>query len=169
MADPRQQDQTFKGLILAANGGELPPGSSPAFHNCDIAADGSVIRRPGSNLVYNVEVNNTGGSWSQVMKTKRGTEYIVIVTQARITIILCIELGGTAFAQVIVSKVNVWKRPLTDVSFVVLAAPYDRLLILTGNHPPVQLSFLERTLNFTCTNATSQTISALSVASDSKM
>ena len=169
MADPRQQDQTFKGLVLAANGGELPPGASPVFHNCDISADGSVIRRPGSNLVYNLEGGNIGGAWSQVVKTKRGTEYIVVVTQTRITIILCIEFGGTAFSQVILVKNNVWKRTLTDVNFVTLAAPYDRLLILTGNHPPVQLSFLERAASFTCTSLTLQTLTSPTVASDSKM
>ena len=169
MADPRQQDQTFKGLVLAANGGELPPGASPVFHNCDISADGSVIRRPGSNLVYNLEGGNTGGAWSQVVKTKRGTEYIVVVTQTRITIILCIEFGGTAFSQVILVKNNVWKRTLTDVNFVTLAAPYDRLLILTGNHPPIQLSFLERAASFTCTSLALQTLTSPTVASDSKM
>lgn len=169
MADARQQDQSFKGLVLAANGGELPPGASPVFHNCDISADGSVIRRPGSNLVYNLEGGNTGGAWSQVVKTKRGTEYIVVVTQTKITIILCIESGGTAYAQVIMVKSNVWKRKLIDVNFVTLAAPYDRLLILTGNHPPVQLSFLERLTSFTCTDATSQILAAPSTSSDSKM
>lgn len=155
--------------MLAANGGELPPGASPVFHNCDISADGSVIRRPGSNLVYNLEGGNLGGAWSQVVKTKRGTEYIVVVTQSRITILLCVEFGGAAFSQVILVKSNVWKRTLTDVNFVTLASPYDRLLILTGNHPPVQLSFLERTLPFTCTNATIQAVSAATNPSDSKM
>ena len=169
MADQRQEDQTYKGLVLSSNGGELPPGSSPTFHNVDIAADGSVIRRPGSNLVITTEVGNSGGAWSQVVKTKRGTEYMVTVTQSRITITLCIEVGGTAFSQVTLVKSNVWKRTLTDVSFVTLAAPFDRLLILTSNHPPVQLSFLERAIPFTCTNATTQAITAPSVASDSKM
>ena len=169
MVDQRQEDQTYKGLVLSSNGGELPPGSSPVFHNVDIAADGSVIRRPGSNLVSTTEVGNAGGAWSQVVKTKRGTEYMVTVTQDRITITLCIEVGGTAFSQVTLVKSNVWKRPLTDVSFVTLAAPFDRLLILTSNHPPVQLSFLERRLSFTCTNSAAQIISAPTVASDSKM
>ena len=169
MVDQRQEDQTYKGLVLSSNGGELPPGSSPVFHNVDIAADGSVIRRPGSNLVSTTEVGNAGGAWSQVVKTKRGTEYMVTVTQDRITITLCIEVGGTAFSQVTLVKNNVWKRPLTDVSFVTLAAPFDRLLILTSNHPPVQLSFLERRLSFTCNNAAAQLISAPTVASDSKM
>lgn len=155
--------------MLAANGGELPPGASPVFHNCDISADGSVIRRPGSNLVYNLEGGNTGGAWSQVVKTRRGTEYIVVVTQTRITIILCIEFGGTAFSQVILVKNNVWKRTLTDVNFVTLAAPYDRLLILTSNHPPIQLSFLERAASFTCTSLGLQTLTSPTVASDSKM
>ena len=39
MADQRQEDQTYKGLVLSSNGGELPLGSSPVFHNVDIAAD----------------------------------------------------------------------------------------------------------------------------------
>jgi hypothetical protein len=168
-----QQQQTppvvFTGLSLSSNGGELPPGASPVFHNCDISPDGDVIRRPGSNYVGEIDLNVTGSAWSSVIKTRKGNEYLVTVSQTRITIHLISEAFGAAFSRVILVKQNVFSRTLTDVNFIVLSAPYDRLLILTPNHPPVQLSFLERTLTFTCTNAGTGAISAPSVTTDSPL
>lgn len=159
----------FTGLSLSSGGGELPPGGSPVFHNCDIAPDGDVVRRPGSNFVINIEENIPGSAWSTVVKTRKGTEYLVTVTQTRIVIQLCRESSGAAFTSLIISKSNIFKRTVTDVNFVLLSAPYDRLLILTENHPPIQLSFLERTLSFTCTNAGTQSITAPSLSTDSKL
>jgi hypothetical protein len=169
MPEQQQDPIVFTGLSLSSGGGELPPGGSPVFHNCDISADGDVVRRPGSNFVYTLAENVTGSSWSQVIKTRKGNEYLVTVTQSNILVTLHRDNDGTAFASLVISKSNIFKRTLTDVSFVVLSAPFDRLLILTANHPPIQLSFLERTLSFTCTNAGTQALSAPSVSSDSKM
>lgn len=165
----QQRQITFTGLSLSSNGGELPPGGSPVFHNCDIASDGDVIRRPGTNLVSVVDQSVPGSAWSHVVKTKKGTEYLVTVTQLRITIQLISAVNGTAFSRIVLVKTGVFSSVLTDVNFVSLPIPYDRLLILTPNHPPVQLSFLERTMKFTCTNAGTQQLTAPSLSTDSAM
>lgn len=159
----------FSGLNLTSNGGELPPGASPVFHNCDIAPDGDVVRRPGSNVVANVDASAVGQMWSQVVKTRSGTEYLVVVSQLRITIQAFEDVNGVATLRTSMVKTAVFSRPLVDVNFVLLTAPYDRLLILTDNHPPIQLSFLERTADFTCTQALFGTITAPYTATDSRL
>lgn len=167
---PNQQSTLkFTGLNLTSDGGELSPGASPVFHNCDIAPDGDVVRRPGSNYLGNIVSNATGGSWSHVIKTRRGTEFLVTVTQSGIVIQVLAEDDGTASVTGYLQKLNVFSRTLTDVNFVLLPTPYDRLLVLTNNHPPIQLSFLERTATFTCTNAAAGTITAPFETSDSKL
>ena len=159
----------FTGLTLSSNGGELPPGASPVFHNCDISADGDVVRRAGSNLVGSIPQFSVGPAWTQVVKTRKGTEYLVVVTTGGISVRIMTDVNATATIAASINKVNVFSRPLTDVNFVLLPAPYDRLLILTGNHPPIQLSFLERTSSFTCTNAVAGTITSPYTSADSKL
>jgi hypothetical protein len=116
-----------------------------------------------------IDAGTSGSAWSQTLRTRRGSEYLVTVTQNRISIVLMRDVNGAASPSVTLVKAGVWLRTLTDVSFVTLTAPYDRLLILTNNHPPVQLSFLERILEFTCTNAGTQQITAPVLSTDSPL
>jgi hypothetical protein len=168
---PVQQETpvVFSGLNLNSKGGGLPVGASPVFHNCDISADGAVIRRAGSTLVGTLEGLSGQRAWSHVVKTRRGSEFFVNVTQSGITVELFVVFEDRPIFIGVWTKTNVFKATLTEVNFTVLSAPFDRLVIFTGNHPPIQLSLLERTLDFTCTNAVNQTVTSPFSSTDSTM
>jgi hypothetical protein len=160
----------FTGLDLSSSVGAVAPDKSPVFHNCEIAPDGAVVRRGGTGLVATVS-NVASSYWSTSIKTRGGSEYYVNVTQGGISYALVTD--GEPYAPTYVAgglKPNVWTKPLTSVRFIPLTNPFDRVLILTGNHPIVQLSFIERTQAFVCqsTGATSTFVSTSS-PSDSKM
>lgn len=159
----------FKGLSLGSPGGGLDPAYSPVFHNCDISPDGAVIRRGGTNYISDLTSTNRIPAWSHVIKTRRGTEFLVTVSQEKISIQLFVTVNNVPFNLATWTKGGVFKQPLEEVNFVVLSSPFDRLLLLTGNHPPVQLSFLERTLDFTCINAATQRLTANFGGNDSTM
>lgn len=150
----------FSGLNLTSNGGELPPGASPVFHNCDLSSDGDVVRRGGSNYIDDIEVSGVRTYGSYVIKTRKESEYLVTVSSNRLTIQLIASTDKVARVRLSVTKFNVFKTgvPPTNVSFVQLSAPYDRLLILSSNYPPIQVSFLERTSSFVCTNEVTGTL-----------
>lgn len=161
---------SFKGLSLLQRGVDNDPSLSPVFHNCAISNDGAVTRRGGTNLVdLVVTLAVSGQVWATTIKTVDGFEYAVIVTQNGIDIILATETVNGPVPITSWVKTNVWKNVITDVHFVALSAPYDRLLICTGSHPPVQLSFLERTLSFTCTSTPNQSLTAPYTATDSTL
>lgn len=145
---------SFSGLDLSNSGGDIEPSSCTVFQNCDVSTDGAIVRRGGTSLVslYNFGAGNSAKSWHCSVHTKNGTEYLIIVNDGGIVITQFFD--NTLNPRDIstsssVSKANVWTKPLTSCNFVVMSAPYDRVLILTGNHPPVEVSLLERTLDFT--------------------
>lgn len=156
---------SFDGLNLSNSAGDIDPSSCTVFQNCDVSSDGAIIRRGGTSLVslYNFGAGGVAKSWHCSVHTKNGTEYLVVVNDGGIVVTQFFD--NTANPRDIstsssVSKANVWTKPLTSCNFVVLSAPYDRVLILTGNHPPVEISLLERTLDFTLTVAGSTTAGA---------
>ncbi|UVD33199.1 tail tubular protein [Plectonema phage Pbo-yong3] len=158
-----QQEQTeiqgpftrsFGGLNLSNSVGALPVSDSPVFHNCDISEDGAVVRRKGTALVNTYNVNNASGkAWAETIRTKLGSEYFILSNEVGILISLMRddEVVGMPREVAVVAKSNIWTVPPSSMNFIPVNAPYDRLLILTPEHPIVQLSFLERTLTFTCT------------------
>jgi hypothetical protein len=164
----------FSGLDLSNSVGDVNPSASTVFHNCDIASDGSVVRRRGTSQVLGVALNATDRPFNaSTIRTKGGSEYLVYVAGNSIVAALVSDDGLNnaprfgAFAQ----KNNVFTTEPQTVNFVGLTAPYDRLLIMTGDHPIVQMSFLERTITMTCTavNGANATFSAPSSPADSSM
>lgn len=141
----------FSGLNLTSKGGGLPPSAATIMHNCEVAPDGSVVRRGGTNDLRNLPTGS-GRTWSQSVRSKTGLEYVISVSQSGINITLFSSIAqDVPISRVTGNKLNVWSRPLTDVQFLVLSTPYDRIIIFTGNHPPVQVSLLDREVAFTCT------------------
>lgn len=147
-------NREFGGLSLASSSKSLPPNVSPVFHNCDVSADGAVIRRGGTFSVSTTDLNSTSGVlWVESMKTKTGSEYLVFINDGGITVSLMrdnVSLGYPTIAAE-VPKGSIWSVTPSSVCVIPTTAPYDRLLVLTPEHPIVQVSFLERTLSFTCT------------------
>lgn len=147
---------SFDGLNLSNSAGDIDPSSSTVFQNCDVSSDGAIVRRGGTSLVslYNFGGGGVAKSWHCSVHTKNGTEYLIVVNDGGIVVTQFFD--NTANPRDIatsssVSKINVWTKLLTSCNFVVMSAPYDRVLILTGNHPPVEISLLERTLDFNLT------------------
>jgi hypothetical protein len=144
----------FTGLDVSLSSGTVEPSSSTVFQNCDVSSDGAIIRRPGTRLFFSLDFGaNPAKTWESTIKTRNGTEYLVIVQDGGIIITRCYTPIGEDVVVIgkSILKASVWTKALTNVNFVLLSAPYDRLLILTGNHPPVELSFLERSMQFTVT------------------
>lgn len=142
----------FTGLDLSLSSGTVEPSSSTVFQNCDISDDGAIVRREGTRLLFSLDfVAGVGKSWQTSIKTRNNTEYLVLVQDGGIIITRTFNTTGESSISLgkSILKEGLWTKPLSMVNFVLMSAPYDRLLILTGNHPPVELSFLERTLDFT--------------------
>ena len=146
----------FTGLDLSLSSGSVEPSSSTVFQNCDISSDGAIVRRNGTRLLFSLDFGTgVGKSWQTTIKTRNGTEYLVLVQDGGILITRsytppaddALTIGKS------VLKTGVWTKTLSNVNFVLLSAPYDRLLILTGNHPPVEVSFLERSMQFVVSTA----------------
>lgn len=158
MSQQQQEHQgiftgSFSGLDLTSSAGDIEGGACTVFQNCDVSPDGAIVRRGGTATFLQYNYNIEARSWQASVTTKNATEYLVCVNDAGILITQVFDepsQNAPAVGQTII-KSNVWKQRLNDVNFVLLAAPYDRLLILTDNHPPVELSFLERTLSFNVT------------------
>ncbi|ABI33179.1 tail protein [Phormidium phage Pf-WMP4] len=144
----------FSGLDISNSVGAIPVSGSPVFHNCDVSDDGAVVRRRGTALVNTYNINNASGrAWSDTIRTKLGSEYFILSNDVGLLISLMRddEAVGMPKEVAVVSKSSIWTVPPSSMCFIPVSAPYDRLLILTPEHPIVQLSFLERTLSFTCT------------------
>ena len=155
---------SFGGLDLSNSVGNIPPDKASIFHNCIVSPDGAIVRRKGTQRLFDV-TGNSGASWSTSVRTRGGSEYFVYVAGG-MSIALMEDVAGAApVLKSSISKSNIWTQPLANVRFIPLSAPHDRLLILTGNHPPVQLSFLERTASFTCTASSGGTSTFLATTS----
>lgn len=144
----------FGGLDTSQALGGVDPGASPVFHNCDISPDGAVVRRGGSQIISTLDLLDANPSaFTTSVKTRAGSEYLVLVSNQGIIAGLYqdSQVRAVPVLQASVTKFFLWTKPLTSVSFIPLTAPYDKLLILTPEHPIVQVSFLERTLDMTCT------------------
>lgn len=148
---------SFSGLDLSLSSGAIEPSGSTVFQNCDVSADGAIVRRAGTRVLYSLDfgLGNSAKTWQATVKTRNGTEYLAVVQDGGIVVTRITPDGSDSLSfGKSVLKTGVFKQPLVNVNFVLLAAPYDRLLILTGNHPPIELSFLERTIEFVVTTPT---------------
>jgi hypothetical protein len=148
----------FNGLNFNNKAGGLGPNYSPVFHNCEVATDGTVRRRGGTRIL--TDTASTTRTWSISVKTRRGSEYLVTVNNAGITVTLYLTVNGQLTAFNTFTKTNVFNRALDEVYFLQTSAPYDKLLIFTGNHPIIQLSLIERSLTYTCTNGAAGTLTS---------
>lgn len=156
---PQQEQQgqfssNFKGLDLGMSGKNANPAYASVFHNCDVSPDGSVVRRGGSRSLGVLDLNDTSGFLRvESIKTRGGSEYLIYINRGGFTVALTQDRSDLVQPVTIaaIAKAGVWTTTPTAITAITLTAPYDRMLFLTPEHPPVQLSFIERTLDLTCT------------------
>lgn len=150
---------SFGGLNLSNAASDIKPSDAAIFHNCDISNDGAIVRRKGTTLLANSNISTDQHIRSTNIRTKAGNEYIVSVISGGLTIL---KMRTDPVSKVVTATnamaKTLWKQTIEDVNFTTVTAPYDRLLIFTGSHPVVQLSFLERTAEFTVTQVIGGTV-----------
>lgn len=145
--------ERFSGLALDRPTQDVDAEFSTIFQNCEISPEGAVVRRGGTLLINSTSKSSYTEDdlnvYSRAITLSTGTTYLVTVSNDGITINRVLYQTDKKVALgTPMNKTQVWSKPLDQVNFVHIKAPYDRLLILTGNHPPVQLSFLERDIDF---------------------
>jgi len=162
-------NQQFGGLDLSKSGAGLASGLSPVFHNCEVDSTGAVTRRGGTNVVSTVAPLANGKVWSGTLKTKRGSEFLISVSSDTLFVELFTTVGNKLVPLYSWNKPVPWLRSLEEVHFLAVSAPYDRLIIFSANHPPIQVSILERTLPFTCINVGLQRVTSPFATTDSPL
>lgn len=137
----------FKGLDLSNGAKSVDGGRSPVLHNCDIADDGSVVRRGGTVLV---SAKSSAGlpSPTTSLITHLGTEFSVSVSGLDLVIQSWKHAQTSTYTRpavpnVVFTKANVFRTAPTYLNFTVVRDRNTRLLIFTGNHPVIQISFDE--------------------------
>lgn len=160
---------SFLGLSTQSPGRSLDPAYSPVFHNCLVNSDGAVVRRRGTNVITTASTPVTPKTWTTSIKLSASIECLVTVRGTQVLIQVFSSVNNILRLLYTFTKSNVWKATLSEVNFVTVTAPFNRVIIFTGNHPPVQISLLFRDLLFTCNNASTQSIVATYSPTDSKM
>ncbi len=143
----------FRGLDLSNSAKSVGPDKAQVFHNCDVSPDGGVVRRGGTAAVSVLDLGASSTFLAtETLRTKADSNYIIYVTSTGVNATLVEDRADLNRPAILgqVSK-SLWTQAPSSVCFVATTAPYDRLLLLTPEHPIVQLSFLERTVSATCT------------------
>jgi hypothetical protein len=137
----------FKGLNLSNAAKSIDPDSAAVFHNVAIDESGAVVRRRGTVLV---SAKTTPGlpSPSVSLVTQQGTEFSVYIDGLDVVVQAWKHSQTSTYTKpavpgVVFTKANVFRVAPTQVNYTVVRGENTRLLIFTGNHPVIQITFDE--------------------------
>lgn len=137
----------FKGLNLSNGAKSIEGGAATVFHNCDISDSGSVVRR-GGTLTVSAKSSPGLPSPTTSLTTHLGTEFSVSVSGLDLVIQAWAHAETSTYTRPAVpnevfTKANVFRTAPDYLNFTVVHGSNTRLLIFTGNHPVIQVSFDE--------------------------
>lgn len=137
----------FKGLELSNGAKSLDSGAATVFHNCAIDSSGAVVRRKGTVLV---DAKTSAGlpTFTTSFVTRLGSEYSVSIVGTSIEIQSWNHSTTSTYTRPArpgpkLVKSDVFRQAPARVNYTLVQGSTTRLLIFTGDHPVIQLSFDE--------------------------